>query len=76
MNREVTIILNYEKCPPCNELICIDICPGGVFKMGIDGKPQVQDIISCTECGVCERMCPESAIKVIKDDDLENALKF
>jgi NAD-dependent dihydropyrimidine dehydrogenase PreA subunit len=64
----IEIVINYEKCPPCQDSTCIDTCPWGVFQIGSDKKPQVWDIASCTACGVCENLCPHKAIKLKRKD--------
>jgi len=60
----VQITIDYNKCPPCSELVCIDICPWGVFQQGPDKKPQLKEVASCTVCGLCESLCPSKAIKI------------
>jgi len=58
------IIIDYEKCPPCLELKCVDNCPLGVFQTVSNEKPWVADAASCTFCGICEEICPCKAIKI------------
>jgi NAD-dependent dihydropyrimidine dehydrogenase PreA subunit len=62
------IIIDYEKCTPCPELKCVDTCPWGVFQVGPDKKPRVLDAASCSQCGICENLCPTKAIKVKRKD--------
>ncbi|MEM1589642.1 MAG: ferredoxin family protein [Candidatus Bathyarchaeia archaeon] len=58
------ITINYEKCPPCPDLKCVDNCPWGVFQANPNEKPLVADAASCILCGICEDLCPYKAIKV------------
>ena len=61
------IEIDYEKCPPCSELKCVDNCPWGVFQADVDTKPKIADAASCVLCGICEEICPFKAIKVKKE---------
>ena len=56
------VLIDYNKCPPCSELVCIGVCPQGVLAKGENGKPQVVDVLSCNQCGICENLCPVQAI--------------
>lgn len=58
------IVIDYAKCSPCSGLICVDVCPQGILEVRADGKPQVIDVVSCTQCGVCANFCPAKAITV------------
>ena len=56
------ILIDYNKCPPCSELVCIGVCPIGILEAGTDGKPQIVDVFSCNRCQVCANLCPAKAI--------------
>jgi NAD-dependent dihydropyrimidine dehydrogenase PreA subunit len=58
------ILIDYAKCSPCSALICIGVCPFGILEAGVDGKPQIVDVASCTYCGVCANLCPTKAITI------------
>ncbi len=58
------VLIDLTKCPPCSKLICIGTCPLGLLEVGSEGKPEVADIASCTQCGVCGNLCPTKAITV------------
>jgi 2-oxoglutarate ferredoxin oxidoreductase subunit delta len=51
-------------CKNCG--ICVEFCPKDVLALGEDGKVVVQDVDSCTECGLCEIRCPDFAIIIEK----------
>jgi len=48
-----------EWCKGC--AICVEFCPKDVLKMAGD-FPIVVDIDACTECELCEIICPDFAI--------------
>lgn len=69
-------VVNPEKCTSCG--MCIDICPKGIiesvpYKSTVwvacsskDKGPVVRQVcnIGCIACRICEKVCPEDAIKV------------
>jgi NAD-dependent dihydropyrimidine dehydrogenase PreA subunit len=57
-----TVLVDYSKCQPCKNQICIGVCPEGVIEEGKNKKPQINDDSSCNRCGVCEDLCPTKAI--------------
>lgn len=61
------IVIDNNKCPPCPTLICVGVCPFGIFEVSSEGKPRIVDLASCTCCGVCESLCPTAAIKVTQN---------
>lgn len=65
-------IKNKEDCCGCNA--CGDICAHGAitFKTDIEGfwYPEVNDNL-CTNCGLCEKVCPIINIKELKKNDYE-----
>ncbi|CCZ48172.1 4Fe-4S binding domain protein [Bacteroides sp. CAG:661] len=69
-------ISNKSKCCGCNA--CGDICTSKAitFTTDIEGfwYPQV-DVNKCTNCGLCEKICPELNIKSLKKNDFEKPVK-
>lgn len=59
------ITINEEWCKGCS--ICVEFCPHNVLMM--DGPyAKVENLESCTACGMCEIRCPDFAITVKKPD--------
>ena len=70
--RKLIVSIDYVKCLPCSGLICVGVCPTGVFEAGTDGKPQIVDLDSCSHCGVCAKLCPVKAIIINEDESKED----
>lgn len=66
------IEIDAKWCKGCG--LCIWQCPKQVFVMGHDRNekgylvPVSEHIGQCVGCQMCERICPESCIAVIKED--------
>ena len=58
----IGITFDEEACNGCG--ICIEFCARGVLAKNDLGRPEVIRIDRCTECRICELMCPELAIIV------------
>ena len=56
------VIVDAERCLGCG--YCADLCEPGCLAL-VDDHADVVDIDICTECGLCERGCPEDAIRVM-----------
>lgn len=56
------IEINRAWCKACG--ICIDFCPKKVLGPDESGKASVVNPDDCTGCFMCERRCPDYAIKV------------
>lgn len=65
MKNQVEIYKGW--CKKCG--ICVAFCPRDVLDIGEDGYPLVKDPERCTECDLCEMMCPDFAIVVSKDEE-------
>ena len=64
----IEIVINPEYCKGCS--ICIVFCPKKVLQPSkdINAKgyilPEAVDIAACTQCKLCEIVCPDLAIAV------------
>jgi len=57
------VIVNRDACTLC--MACVGACPVGALSDGGD-LPQLQFIEgNCVQCGLCEKTCPEDAIKLV-----------
>jgi len=65
---EIDVLL----CKGCE--ICIEMCPVDVFSQSDELSPKgyylpkVESEDDCNYCRLCEKMCPEFAIHVVKVD--------
>ena len=72
----IRITFNEELCNAC--CICTEFCARGVLARNDLGRPAVVRLDRCTECRICELMCPELAIIVSQGSSLihENGNKI
>ena len=65
-------ITNKEDCSGC--CACIDICSHKAITLEIDKEgfwyPSVNETL-CTDCGLCDKICPDLNILDLKKNDLE-----
>ena len=54
-------------CKGCG--ICVAFCPAHVFAMGDDGRAEVVNPEACTNCEICDRLCPDFAITLTPWED-------
>ena len=57
--------IDYDKCTGCRQ--CIDVCAEDVFFGSIareEEKPVVTYPEACFHCYLCQRECPEDAIRI------------
>jgi 2-oxoglutarate ferredoxin oxidoreductase subunit delta len=66
------VIINKERCKGCN--YCTEFCPRKSLKMSQEISPKgyllasVDDPAKCLNCGLCEIICPDFAIRLIDKD--------
>ena len=64
----IEIVINPDYCKGCN--ICVTFCPREVLQPSdrINSKgyklPEAVDLDACTQCKLCEIVCPDLAIAV------------
>lgn len=56
------ILINQEWCKRCG--ICSAFCPKSVFETDEEGTVTVARLDACIVCELCERMCPDLAIRL------------
>lgn len=54
-------------CKGCG--ICVAFCPQHVFALGEDGRAEVVQPEACTNCELCDRLCPDFAITLTPWED-------
>ena len=60
--------INADLCNGCG--VCVDICPGDVFRMDEENKKAVIKYRKdCVMCRFCETDCPQNAIYVSEGRD-------
>lgn len=62
-----TIEINQEWCKRCG--ICVAFCPKNVFDEERDGTVRVVRLENCISCELCERLCPDLAIELIREEN-------
>ena len=45
--------------------VCVDACPNDVLDL-IEGVAEAVNPDKCEECGICEAICTQEAIKVVE----------
>ena len=58
------VSVNYNKFAPCSDLVCVGVCPLGILELGVNKKPQIVDLASCTQGKVSANLYPTKAIIV------------
>ena len=65
------VAVDTDKCTLC--LACVSLCPSGALGDNPD-RPEVNfREEACLQCGICETVCPETAITLVPQLDLSKA---
>ena len=70
--RSLKPVFDKKKCTHC--MICPPDCPEDCIPVVIkDGQPERQetDFNFCKGCGICEKVCPFKAIKMIEEREVK-----
>jgi 2-oxoglutarate ferredoxin oxidoreductase subunit delta len=63
-------VLVYDRwCKGCG--ICVRFCPRSVLALSEHGKAAVVAPEKCTQCELCEMLCPDFAITVLRKERVE-----
>jgi len=68
--KQKTIIVFHRLCKGCG--LCLEKCSQKAISfsktdLGVYGTPTIEiDLKKCNLCGICEIICPDSAIKIQK----------
>ena len=63
-NKIESIDINAEWCKRCG--ICVAFCPKHVFDADSEGTVLVARPEDCIDCEICERLCPDLAITLVR----------
>ena len=58
-------------CKRCG--ICIAFCPGKALEADPEGVPRWASPESCTGCRLCELRCPDFAIEILEEEEMDHA---
>ena len=70
---KMKIVIIEDRCKGCG--YCIEFCPVKALeqsnKLNMRGvhPPRVKEKNNCTRCGLCERLCPDFAIYLKKEEE-------
>lgn len=62
-------LINREWCKGCR--ICVAFCPGKVLELDEYDKAVAMRPADCIVCGICEMRCPDLAIEVLSEEQVE-----
>jgi 2-oxoglutarate ferredoxin oxidoreductase subunit delta len=69
----IEIRIDENLCKGCN--YCVDQCPANVLGVSVELSQKgyliakAENPENCTECKLCERICPDFAISVTKKNE-------
>ncbi|MCD4677302.1 MAG: 4Fe-4S binding protein [Desulfobacula sp.] len=63
-------LIDKEWCKGCG--ICIHFCPKNVLEFDNHGKAKAARPEDCIACKLCELRCPDLAIQIIEEQEVEH----
>ena len=63
-------LIDKEWCKGCG--ICIHFCPKNVLEFDNQGKAEAARPEDCIACKLCELRCPDLAIQIIEEQEVEH----
>jgi 2-oxoglutarate ferredoxin oxidoreductase subunit delta len=61
------IAIRKERCKGCN--VCVTFCPKKILALDLLAMIYITDDGACVQCGRCEMLCPDFAIRVNKEEN-------
>ncbi|MDH4330240.1 MAG: 4Fe-4S binding protein [Candidatus Moranbacteria bacterium] len=71
----MSVLINFKICDNARECMGIEACPTKALYWNKEKKTIAFDENKCNKCGLCEKSCEISAIRVAKDDDEYEKIK-
>ncbi|MBU8849080.1 MAG: 4Fe-4S binding protein [Desulfobacterales bacterium] len=68
--KQVKHLIDKEWCKGCG--ICIHFCPKNVLEFDKQGKAKAARPEDCIACKLCELRCPDLAIQIIEEQEVEH----
>lgn len=61
----MNIVISHRLCKKCK--ICVEMCPKKVMKEDGEGYAYLADPESCSNCSLCEWVCPDYAVEIVEE---------
>ncbi|NLY96766.1 MAG: ferredoxin family protein [Clostridiaceae bacterium] len=64
----MSIKILQDKCIGCGK--CVDICPGNLLELGVNGKVEMMYPKDCWGCAACLKECTQEALLYYIGEDM------